>query len=64
MRIAAICQAFNLREGLLPKDFKLQGRPIGEPPLRKGPKAKVNIDVDTLRREYYKAIDWDRIWKT
>ncbi len=58
-RISAIRQAFNLREGLSPKDFKLRGRPIGEPPLKEGPVANITVDVDTLVSEYYKALDWD-----
>ena len=58
-RIAAMRQAFNLREGLTPKDFKLRGRPIGEPPLKEGPNANVTVDVDTLVSEYYKVLDWD-----
>ena len=58
-RIAAIRQAFNLREGITPKDFRLQGRPLGDPPLKEGPLANVTIDADTLRAEYFKAMDWD-----
>ena len=49
----------NLREGLSPKDFKLRGRPIGEPPLKEGKLANVTVDVDRLVSEYYKALDWD-----
>ena len=58
-RIANIRQAFNLREGLTPKDFKLRGRPIGDPPLEEGPVANVRVDADTLRAEYFRAMDWD-----
>ena len=58
-RIAAIRQAFNLREGLTPKDFRLKGRPLGDPPLEEGPLADVTIDADTLCAEYFKAMDWD-----
>jgi aldehyde:ferredoxin oxidoreductase len=58
-RIAAIRQAFNAREGITAKDLKLKGRPIGNPPLEKGPLAKVKVDVDTLRDEFFKAMDWD-----
>ena len=58
-RISAMRQAFNLREGLLPKDFKLPGRMVGEPPLKEGPVANITVDADTLVNEYYKAMDWD-----
>jgi len=60
-RIAAIRQAFNLREGLSPKDFKLPGRMIGKPPLKKGPTANITVDADTLCREYYLAMRWDPV---
>jgi len=59
-RISAIRQAFNLREGLSPKDFRLPGRMIGDPPLMEGPAANVTVDVNTLVNEYYRAMDWDQ----
>lgn len=58
-RIANIRQSFNLREGLTPKDFEIKGRPIGQPPLEEGPVAGVTVDADTLRAEYFRAMDWD-----
>ncbi len=58
-RIAAMRQAFNLREGLTPKDFKLSGRSIGEPPLEEGPVANITVNADTLASEHYKVLDWD-----
>ncbi|GAI84233.1 unnamed protein product, partial [marine sediment metagenome] len=58
-RVSAIRQAFNLREGLSPKDFRLPRRVVGVPPLKEGPTANITVDVDTLVSEYYKALDWD-----
>ncbi len=58
-RITTIRQVFNVREGLSPKDFKLPGRAIGEPPLMGGPNSNITVDEDTLVNEYYKAMDWD-----
>ncbi|MFH0814383.1 MAG: aldehyde ferredoxin oxidoreductase family protein [Pseudomonadota bacterium] len=58
-RISNIRQAFNIREGLNPLNFKLPGRVIGNPPLEKGPVAGVTIDVDTQIRDFLKAHDWD-----
>ena len=58
-RISAMRQAFNLREGVSPKDFKLPKRMIGDPPLEEGPIAKVTVDADTLVNEYYQAMGWD-----
>ena len=59
-RISTIRQAFTLREGLRPpKDFKLEGRPAGEPPIKKGPVANITVDVTALSDDYYKAMGWD-----
>lgn len=59
-RISAIRQAFTLREGLSPNEFKLCGRPIGVPPLDDGPAANVTLDLDELCSDYYKDMDWDQ----
>ena len=58
-RVATLRQAFNLREGISPKDFKLPGRAKGVPPLKEGPIANVTVDVDTMVGDYYRAMDWD-----
>jgi len=59
-RVSAIRQAFTLRERLRPpKDFKLEGRPIGSPPQKEGPVANVTVDVKALSDDYYRAMDWD-----
>jgi aldehyde:ferredoxin oxidoreductase len=58
-RIATIRQAINVREGLLPRDFKMPGRAVGDPPLEEGPVRNVTVDVKTMVSEYYEAMDWD-----
>jgi len=58
-RVACIRQAFNLREGLTPKDFKLHGRVIGDPPLERGPLAGITLDMDTATRDYFEGMGWD-----
>jgi aldehyde:ferredoxin oxidoreductase len=58
-RISAMRQAINVREGLTPKDFKMPGRTVGDPPLKEGPTANISVDVNTMVAEYYKAMDWD-----
>lgn len=58
-RIACMRQAFNVREGIKPKDFKLPDRVIGKPPLEKGPLAGITIDADADTREYLEIIGWD-----
>jgi aldehyde:ferredoxin oxidoreductase len=58
-RISAMRQAFTIREGLRPpKDFILQGRPIGQPTLKEGPMANIAVDVKTLSDGYYRAMGW------
>jgi len=60
-RIAAIRMAFTLREGINPvEDFKLPGRIIGHPPMTRGPQQWVEIDLNTMVREYLEAMDWDQ----
>lgn len=58
-RIACIRQAFNLREGLRPKDFRLPGRVIGDPPLDRGPLAGITLDMDTAVRDHFVGLGWD-----
>jgi aldehyde:ferredoxin oxidoreductase len=58
-RIAALRQAFNIREGLKVTEFQLPGRSYGNPPLDAGPLEGIVIDVDTMAREYYEAQHWD-----
>jgi aldehyde:ferredoxin oxidoreductase len=58
-RIACIRQAFNLREGYTPKDFRLHGRVIGDPPLERGPLAGITLDMDTATRDYFEGMGWE-----
>jgi len=58
-RIGNLRQAFNIREGLDLREFKIPDRETGRPPLEKGPLAGVTVDVETQQRDYLKAMDWD-----
>jgi aldehyde:ferredoxin oxidoreductase len=58
-RIACIRQAFNIREGFTPADFKLPWRAFGRTPLLKGPLKNVVVDIENWVKEYYKSADWD-----
>jgi aldehyde:ferredoxin oxidoreductase len=58
-RIQCLRQAFNVKEGFKPKDFKLPKRILGKPPLKSGPLKDVSIDVDTRLKEYFEYMDWD-----
>jgi len=58
-RISNIRQAFNIREGLNPLEFKVPDRVLGRPPLKEGPLAGVTVDEDTLIKDCLTAMDWD-----
>jgi aldehyde:ferredoxin oxidoreductase len=58
-RISNLRQAFNIREGLNPLEFKVPDRVLGKPPLKAGPLAGVTVDEDTMIKEYLTAMDWD-----
>jgi aldehyde:ferredoxin oxidoreductase len=58
-RISNLRQAFNIREGLNPLEFKVPDRVLGIPPLKEGPVAGVTVDEDTMIKEYLTAMDWD-----
>ena len=58
-RILHMRQAFNLREGLNLRQFKVPGRLLGKPPFERGPLAEVTINEDDWIKEYCAAFDWD-----
>jgi aldehyde:ferredoxin oxidoreductase len=58
-RIANMRHAFNIREGLNPLQFKFPDRIAGFPPKEEGPLKGITLDVETLNKEYYNAMDWD-----
>ncbi len=58
-RISNLRQAFNVREGLNPLQFKVPERVLGQPPKQEGPLAGVTIDEDTMIKEYLASVDWD-----
>jgi aldehyde:ferredoxin oxidoreductase len=58
-RILTLRHAFNVREGITPKDTQIRNRAGGYPTLEKGPLAKVQLDLDTMTRRYYEKLGWD-----
>jgi len=58
-RIANIRQAFNVREGLNPLEYRIPGRIVGKPPKEEGPLAGITLDEETMDREFCAAMDWD-----
>ena len=58
-RIANMRQAFNIREGLNHRQFKVPGRILGSPPYQEGPLANKTVELEALVDDYYAAMDWD-----
>ncbi len=57
-RVAAIRQAFNVREGYNPITTPIPERAYGIPPLDDGPTAGFTVDLETMRREYLDEMGW------
>jgi aldehyde:ferredoxin oxidoreductase len=58
-RIGTLRHLFNLREGLNPREFKVPGRVLGNPPLEKGNVRGLTVDLDFMAKEYLELMDWD-----
>ena len=58
-RIQTLRQLFNIREGIKPSEIRLPNRLVGIPPKSEGPLAGVTIDIESLVREYNKAMGRD-----
>ena len=61
LRVYAIRQAFNTREGIKLTDMDIADRAIGKPPLEEGPLAGVEIDGDKLIQNFVETLDMDPI---
>lgn len=59
LRIYALRHAFNLREGILPKNMTITRRALGKPPLEAGPLEGIEIDGDLLARNFFEELGWD-----
>lgn len=60
-RIKTLRHAFNLREGITPKDSLMPPRARGVPPLAVGPLKGITPPLDALRRDFYRALGWDPV---
>jgi aldehyde:ferredoxin oxidoreductase len=59
-RIQNVRQAFNIREGLQPiRDFRMNPRAAGNPPLSYGPLKGITLDRDRLNQDFLRAMEWD-----
>jgi len=60
LRIFTMRHAFNLREGFRRKDWTIQDRLIGIPPLKEGPLAGITVDAKMLGDKFYEQIGFDQ----
>ena len=58
-RIANVQQAFNIREGLNPVEFKVPSRLYKAQPPYDGPIADRTCDVELMVKDWYTEMDWD-----
>ena len=58
-RIQTIRQAFNVKQGIEPEDFKMNGRAFGDPPLVAGANKGRTVALDDLMTGYWEQFGWD-----
>jgi aldehyde:ferredoxin oxidoreductase len=58
-RILTARHVFNLTEGINPKNFTLPDRMKGVPPQESGANRGITVDIESLVKDYYKAMEWD-----
>jgi aldehyde:ferredoxin oxidoreductase len=57
--IQTLKQAFNVRQGLLPKDSRVSDRLLGLPPQTRGANKGRSVDIDTMMKDYWTLFGWD-----
>jgi len=58
-RILTIKQLFNIKQGIDPSTIMPSKRALGQPPLEKGGNKGVSVDLESLRKFYWKIIGFD-----
>ena len=59
-RIANLRMAFAVKHGNNPAAREIPGRLLGTPPQEDGPHAGFEIDLETMKREWYEEAGWDQ----
>ncbi|WP_050740135.1 aldehyde ferredoxin oxidoreductase family protein [Acetobacterium bakii] len=60
LRMQTLRQCFNVREGINPRDFKMNDRLSGFPPLTKGPLRGKSFSMKDMMSIHYQFMGWDR----
>ena len=58
-RIQTLRQAFNVKHGIEPKNFKISDRAVGKPPLSGGANKGRTVDIDKMMEGYWEQFGWD-----
>ena len=58
-RVQSIKQAFNVKHGIEPIDFKIKDRVAGYPPLAAGANKGRTVDVEKMMSDYWRLYGWD-----
>lgn len=58
-RIQTIKQAFNIKHGIEPKQFRVSDRALGIPPLSEGMNKGRTVAIDKLMHDYWAKFGWD-----
>ncbi len=59
LRMQTLRQCFNIREGIHPRDFKINARLSGTPPLKSGNLKNKSFDMDAMMSIHYQFMGWD-----
>ncbi len=58
-RIQTLKQAFNIKHGIEPRDFKIGNRVLGNPAQIKGANKNITIDIKKMMSDYWEKFGWD-----
>jgi aldehyde:ferredoxin oxidoreductase len=58
-RIQTLRQMFNVKQGVRPADIRVNARALGMPPMKAGPHKGLQVDLETMRENYWSEIGWD-----
>lgn len=58
-RIGTLRHIYTIREGLNPFKFSFPKIAKGIPPLKEGPIEGNTVDIETMKKEYFKEMGWD-----
>ena len=58
-RVQTLRQAFNVKHGIEPKDFKISERALGRPVQKAGANKGRSVEIEVMMRDYWTQFGWD-----